>query len=97
MVIASIPRYVIRHLSNKDRDQGSQGIWGLGIERIVTSNNCVLRHLCVFSVRRFKTTIQILLPIIIEFYSMHSYKGDIVETLDYQLIPGSSEDQTKHI
>ena len=29
-------RDVIRRLCNKDRDQGSKGIWGLGIDRMVT-------------------------------------------------------------
>ena len=29
-------RNVISRLCNKDRDQGSKGIWGLGIDRMVT-------------------------------------------------------------
>ena len=31
-----LPRDVIRRLCNRDRGQGSKGIWGLGIDRIVT-------------------------------------------------------------
>ena len=43
-----LPRDVIRRLCNKDRDQGSKGIWGLGIDRMVrysTLENYVLRLL----------------------------------------------------
>ena len=48
-------RDIICRLCNKDRDQGSKGIWGLGIDPMVafsTSNNCVFRQLCACSVRR---------------------------------------------
>ena len=48
-------RNVISRLCNKNRDQGSKGIWGLGIDPMVaysTSNNCVFRQLCACSVRR---------------------------------------------
>ena len=50
-----LSRDVIRRLCNKGRDQDSKGIWGLGIDRMVTystSDNYVLRHLSVSSVHR---------------------------------------------
>ena len=50
-----LPRDVIRRLCNKDRDQGSKGIWGLGIDRMVTYStleNYVLRYLSAYSVHR---------------------------------------------
>ena len=46
-------RNVISRLCNKNRDQGSKGIWGLGIDRMVTYSTLdiyVLRHLSVSSV-----------------------------------------------
>ena len=53
--VSLYPRDVIRRLCNKGRDQDSKGIWGLGIDRMVTystSDNYVLRHLSVSSVHR---------------------------------------------